>query len=123
MERKTPRLLIGLLIGLPLGLMTAGFVVGFMGFVLVKKTEQELRREWPLVPVAVALQDMHEGEVVTADKVAQRSVPELLVTPSVIKPDVAVYIFNQRLNVPVHAGDMLLWSQFETKKDSAPSTP
>lgn len=34
-------------------------------------------------------------------------------TSSVVKPDSVRYIVNQKLNVPVRAGDLLLWSQFE----------
>jgi pilus assembly protein CpaB len=123
MEHKTSRILIGLLVGLFLGFTAVGFVSGFIGYVLVKKTEADVRRGWNLVPVVVASRQLREGEVVTADKVAQRSVPEQFVTRSAIRPDAVNYILNQRLNVPLQDGDMLLWSQFKAEKDAAPSTP
>jgi pilus assembly protein CpaB len=43
-------------------------------------------------------------------------VPEQFVTSSVVKPDSASYVVNQKVLVPVQAGDPLLWSQFETTK-------
>ena len=41
---------------------------------------------------------------------------EGFVTSSVVKPDSASYVVNQKVLVPVQAGDPLLWSQFETTK-------
>jgi flagella basal body P-ring formation protein FlgA len=45
-------------------------------------------------------------------------VPEQFVTTSVVKPDSASYIVDQKLLVPVQAGDPMLWSHFETKKQT-----
>ena len=42
--------------------------------------------------------------------------PKRLVTSSVVRPENTRYIVNQPLVVPVRAGDMLLWSQFEQMK-------
>jgi len=123
MERKNTGLLVGLLIGVTAGFLVGGAVSGFLGHQQVKKAEQDARSGWNLVPVVVAARDIPEGEVVTFDKVAQRGVPEQFVTASVVKPEGATYVINQRLAVPVKEGDMLLWSQFETKKVAAPATP
>lgn len=75
--------------------------------------------EEPLVPVVVAAVDIAAGEMVTMEKISQRSAPRRLVTSSVVKPDSASYVVNQKLLVPVLAGDLLLWSQFETTKGEA----
>ena len=40
----------------------------------------------------------------------------LFVTSSVVKPDSASYVVNQKVLVPVQAGDPLLWSEFETTR-------
>ncbi len=71
---------------------------------------------WNVVPVLVAAQDVAENTVITLDMLAQRAVPEQFVTSSVVKPDSAAYIVNQKLLVPVKAGDPLLWSQFEVSQ-------
>ncbi len=69
-----------------------------------------------MVPVVVAAVDMAENTVVSMENISKRSIPEQFVTSSVVKPDSASYIVNQRLLVPVQAGDMLLWSQFDTTR-------
>lgn len=77
------------------------------------------RADEPLVPVVVAAVDIAAGETVTMEKISQRSAPKRLATSSVVKPDSASYIVNQKLLVPVLAGDLLLGSQFETTKGEA----
>jgi pilus assembly protein CpaB len=123
MEKKNTGFLVGLLIGVTVGLMAGGFVSGFVGYQRVKKAEKDARSGWNLVPVTVAAQAIPEGTVVTFDMVAQRGVPEQFVTSSIVKPDATKFIINQRLNVPVQAGDLLLWSQFEAAKTATPSPP
>jgi pilus assembly protein CpaB len=106
LKGKTP-----LLIAVSLGL-----VAGLIAWSAVKKREADVRKGWNLVPVVVAAVDLSEGTVVTMEMVSQRSIPEQFVTSSVVKPDSASYIVNQKVLVPVQAGDPLLWSQFETTR-------
>ena len=106
LKGKTP-----LVVALALGL-TAGIVA----YSAIKKKESDVRRGWNLVTVVVASVDISEGTVVTFDMISQRAVPEQFVTSSVVKPDSASYVVNQKVLVPVQAGDALLWSQFETTK-------
>src|SRR6185295_8591004 len=89
---------------------------GIVAYSAIKKKESDVRRGWNLVPVVVAAVDISEGTVVTFDMISQRSVPEQFITSSVVKPDSASYVVNQKVLVPVQAGDPLLWSQFETTK-------
>ncbi len=93
-------------------------VGGTMAFSSIKKKEADVRRGWNLVPVVVAAVDIPEGTVVAFDMISQRSVPEQFVTSSVVKPDSATYVVNQKVLVPVQAGDPLLWSEFETTRVS-----
>lgn len=108
----------------------AGGVVGFLlgAFVMNvaghgaesrQKAAEEPLAGAQLVPVVVAAMDLPEGTAVTFDHLQQRSAPQQLVTSSVVKPDSASYIVNAKLLVPVQKGDMLLWSQFETKPDTS----
>ena len=106
LKGKTP-----LIIALVLGL-----VAGLVAWSAIKKREADVRRGWNLVPVVVAAVDISEGTVVTFDMISQRSVPEQFVTSSVVKPDSASYVVNQKVLVAVQAGDPMLWSQFETTK-------
>lgn len=107
---------VGVLSGGVIGFFVSALIVGAGGYAWIKKKEADVRRGWNLVPVVVASQDIPEKTLVTFDMISQRSVPEQFVTSSVVKPDSASYIVNQRILVPVQAGDPLLWSQFETTK-------
>jgi hypothetical protein len=95
---------------------TLALCSGLVAYSAIKKKEADVRRGWNLVPVVVAAADISEGTVVTFDMISQRSVPEQFITSSVVKPDSASYVVNQKVLVPVQAGDPLLWSQFETTK-------
>jgi len=93
-----------------------GIVAFAVSYSAIKKREADVRKGWNLVPVVVASVDVSEGTVVTMEMISQRSIPEQFVTSSVVKPDSASYIVNQKVLVPLQAGDPLLWSQFETTK-------
>ena len=112
MERNSKGLFFGLLLGAVVGFVAGGLISGLVTWTLLAK---KARSGWNLVPVVVASQDIPEGTVVTFDLLQQRSIPEQFVTSSVVKPEGANYVVNQRLLVPVQAGDLLLWSQFESK--------
>lgn len=69
-----------------------------------------------LVPLVVAAVDIPAGTVVTIDMLSQRKAPKAVITSSVVKPDSASYVINQRTTAPLLQGDVLLWSSFETQK-------
>jgi pilus assembly protein CpaB len=96
--------------------LVLGLLAGIVAWSAIKKKEADVRRGWNLVPVVVAAQDVPEGTVISFDMISQRSVPEQFVTSSVVKPDSANYVVNQKVLVPLQQGDPLLWSQFETTK-------
>jgi pilus assembly protein CpaB len=106
LKGKTP-----LFIALALGLLAGAFA-----YIGIRKKEADVRRGWNLVPVIVAASEIPEGATVTFDMISQRSVPEQFVTSSVVRPDSASYVVNQKVLVALQAGDPLLWSQFETTK-------
>ncbi len=62
-----------------------------------------------LVPVIVLAQDVPAGTPVTFDLISQRSLPEQFVTASMVKPDSASQLVNQRLVVDLKAGDVVRW--------------
>ena len=108
LKGKTP-----LVVALALGLLA-----GLVSWTAIKKREHDVRQGWELVPVVVASREIPEGAVITNDMISQRAVPEQFVTSSVVKPESANYVIDQKVLVPLQAGDPLLWSQFETTKAS-----
>jgi Flp pilus assembly protein CpaB len=111
----TSGFVLGLSIGLGVSLLFL-CLAGAGGFFYVQKQRTDVRKGWNLVPVVVAAVDLSENTVVTMELISQRSVPEQFVTSSVVKPDSASYIVNQKVLVPIQAGDPLRWSDFETTK-------
>lgn len=109
---------LGVLSGGALGFLVIALVLVVGGYSWVQKQAREAKKGWNLVPVVIAAQDIPENTIVSFEHLSQRSVPEQFVTSSVVKPDSASYIVNQRILVPAQAGDMMLWSQFETKKQA-----
>lgn len=95
-----------------------GVLAGAVAYSAIKKKEMDVRRGWNLVPVVVAAQDVPEGTVISYEMISQRPVPEQFVTSSVIKPDSANFIINQKVLVALQSGDPLLWTQFETTKSA-----
>ncbi len=67
-----------------------------------------------LVEILVATRALPAGTVLKDTDVATRSVPEALVTTSVIRPGSLTYLVDQRLTLPMLAGDPLQWGFFET---------
>src|SRR5437879_3638283 len=105
-----------LVLGLVVGLFVGGMASGVLAYVYVQKKAADVRRGWNLIPVVVASADLPEGTVVMLDQIAQRAVPEQFVTSSVVRPESVSQIVNQRIVVPIQAGDPLLWTQFATRR-------
>lgn len=107
-ERTGSSILLGALAGLAMGCIAGG------GAAWVVKTRMAGQAsDWYLVPVVVAAVDIDEETVVTFDMISQRSVPQRFVTQSMVKPDSASYVVNQKIRAPLEAGDALLWPEFE----------
>ena len=81
-----------------------GFSVGF--------TQRSRPCTWDLVPVVVASVDIAAGTKVRFDMISQRSVPEHLVTASIVRPDSASAVVGHTIENPVQAGDLLRWADF-----------
>jgi pilus assembly protein CpaB len=91
-------------------------IAGVVSYSAIKRQESAVRRGWNLVPVVVAAVDISEGTELTMEMIATRAIPEQFVTASVVKPDSAAYVLNQKVLVPVQPGDPLLWSQFASSR-------
>jgi Flp pilus assembly protein CpaB len=128
-------LLVGasLLAGLGVGLWRAGSVTGkgagvvflvifgmaggmallgpIVGTLAVKKKAREVKAGWNLVPVLVAAMDLPAGTTLATSALEQRSVPEQLVTTSLVKPERLSQVTGKQLVGPMKAGEPLTWLQ------------
>jgi Flp pilus assembly protein CpaB len=96
-----------------------GFVIGaaLMGLASYKYMQWRMSHfSSTLATVVVASVDIAPNTPISFDQISQRSVPENLATESVVRPEAVDRIIGQRINVPVRAEDMLLWSQLESSK-------
>ena len=110
---------LGVMIGLGISLFV-GFVLLVGGVLFVKREARVSRAGWNLLPVIVAADDLAPGTLVTYDMISQRPVPEQFVTSSIVKPDSANAIVGKRIKVPLKAGDLMLWSEFDDFKPAPP---
>ncbi len=110
----------GILTGGLLGLVLGAAIMGFAGYRYMERKLAPYKSGFA-VPVVVASGDIAANTPITFDLISQRSVPEHFATESVVRPDAANRIVGQRINAPVRAGDMLLWSQFEAPKQAKQS--
>ena len=113
---------LGLIAGLGVGICVAGFISGLVTAFLVKKAERETRKGWILLPVTVADRPLAPGDRVPPEALAQRSIPEQLITESVVKTDVAHYVEGQMIAAPVKEGDPLYWGLFASGRPG-PAVP
>jgi pilus assembly protein CpaB len=112
LKGKTP-----LLIALALAI-----AAGVVAMSAMEVLEAKVTKGWTLTPVAVAAMAIPEGTVVTPEMIQQWRVPEQFVTSSVVRPEKAEYLYDQKVLVDIQKGDPLLWSQFESTKIERLST-
>lgn len=107
--------------GCILGVLVAGGLSGLVGYVLVTKKHADVRKGWNLGPVMVASRDLRAGQVLRTEDVAERSIPEQLVTSSIVKPGSMTDVVGQLIAVDVKAGEPLRSSYFPSSKNSDPA--
>jgi len=113
-----------LLIALALGLLA-----GLIAYSAIKTKERQVKAGWETVKILCAAVDIPEGSELDHDMVAVREIPEKFVTESFIrideekgsKQDLSSF-FNQRILVPLKAGDPILVSHFESSREAEFST-
>ncbi|HYI00657.1 SAF domain-containing protein [Hyalangium sp.] len=116
------------ILGLAAGMLVGSSVLSLTAYAVPSPGGKSDKSSTPrtsmaLVPVVVAVRDLSPGETVPYEAMAKRDLPEMIVTSSMVKPDTATYIKDQRLVVPVSKGDPLYWGWFsstmsELKMDS-----
>lgn len=96
-------------IGLLLGALPSLFIRS-----LIRVVDNHPRDLGHLTVVVVTSKALPAGHVVTMDDITQATIPDALATASLVKPDSASYVVNQKLLVPLAARDPLPWAAFET---------
>jgi Flp pilus assembly protein CpaB len=99
------------------GLGSFGVAGGVGSYLAVKRTSVTVRAGWSLTPVVVAAKRLEPGELVPLQSMSQRSVPEVLVTSSMVKPEAASTLVGQPVLVAVEAGEPLRWAFFLGPED------
>ncbi len=92
-------------------------IAGLMTWSSIKEKKKEIERGWGLTEVLVYDTDLIEGSTLDNNMISKRGIPEQFVTNSVITPDNLRFIVGQRLNVPVKAGDSILWTQIQSGQE------
>jgi len=83
----------------------------------LRAREQRARKEWELVEILVAAEDVEEGEPIRARQVVAAEMPARFVSDSMVRPAHADTIVGQRVLVPLRQGDPILWSHFRSAQD------
>jgi len=109
---RVGRFVVGLLSGALLGGAGAVLIRGALGYVELRTREHSVRQTHSLQSVVTVVRDLPAGHPLTFADVAHRMIPVAVVTSSIAKPDSASYLLDQRLSVPLHAGDPVQWSFF-----------
>jgi len=83
----------------------------------MRAREERARKEWELVEVLVAAEDVEEGEPIRARQVVAAEMPARFVSDSMVHPAHADTIVGQRVLVPLRRGDPILWSHFRAAQE------
>ena len=96
--------------------LVLGVLAGAFAWMTIERKKKEVQEGWTLKPVIVASRDVPEGTILDFDMIQQRRIPEQFVTGSVVKPESANHVVQQKVLVPLQRGDPVLWSHFESTK-------
>ncbi|HOX42317.1 MAG TPA: hypothetical protein PK668_01905 [Myxococcota bacterium] len=115
----------GVILGCVIGLLLGGVGVGLLVRACERSEIEQVKAGWTLVPVLVFSLDLQAGVAVDYDHVAKMQVPELFVTPSVIRPRELEQFIGRKLRYPVSRGDLIVLGVFEPRAApaGAPGSP
>jgi hypothetical protein len=100
-----------------LGVWLLGVLGGALGYHVLRRTQGAEQAVEKRVRVTVASRDIAAGSALTAQMTSERLVPEHSVSDLVVRPAGAAFVVGQKVTVPVLAGEMLSWSQFEAPRN------
>ena len=104
--------------------ITGGMIAGFVSWVALGFRQKELAAEYGLVQAVIVTEPIAAGEPVTPEKLAQRPLPALVVTPNAVSPAEVDSLFGKGPNIRFEKGDVLLRSAFGLPpREDAPPEP
>lgn len=90
--------------------------LGAKSFLANRLAAIESRSQGKTVSVVVAQRDLHKGDVLSKDNVAVRAVPMDYAQSNAVAPEQFDTIEGEAIAVDLRSGEMLMWSQMESKK-------
>jgi pilus assembly protein CpaB len=105
-------------------LLVVSIICGFAAMLLMnshlRSKEAQYRKQFELVPVMVATQDIPLGTVLTEDMsfklLGTRSDPKRTVTSDTVVPDKIGLLLGQKFQRTLYKGDVLKWSHMEGER-------
>jgi pilus assembly protein CpaB len=107
--------------------LALGLLAGVVAWSAMRTRERKSKDFWATVSVLCAKADIAEGTELTQEMVAVREIPAQFVTDSFIKVEADGQLLHespvgQRVMVPLKAGDPVLLSAFQSKREAEFST-
>lgn len=109
LDRSTGLLVVALLAGLMAALAARQYLSGRVAALEAKGRGEQVR-------LVVAKTDLAAGAVLSPEVLAIREVPATWAQSSAIRPDEFDRVQGQRLVQPLRSGEMLMWSQLESRR-------
>jgi Flp pilus assembly protein CpaB len=94
------------------GALATPLLVAVVAHWAIASPERRMIRDWDLVPIVVASRDIAEGTIISSDMLDQRAIPPKFFLTSFVRSDSVEDVIDQKVQVPLHAGEPLLWSEF-----------
>ena len=121
---KWPEITGGMIVGFIIVLAVSSMIAGFISWMALGVRQKELAGEYGLSMAVVVTEPIAAGEPVTPDKLAQRPLPRLVVTPNAVSPDEVDSLFGKGPAIRFEKGDVLLRSAFGLEpRPEAPPEP
>ena len=96
--------------------LALGLMAGLLTWTSIRQKKAQIEEGWKLKQVLVANMDIPEGTVIKIDMIAKHDIPEKFVTESVVTPDNKHFIIDQKVMVPLKAGDPILWGHIQSSQ-------
>lgn len=119
---RWPEITGGMVVGFIIGLALSSMIAGFISWMALNLRQKELAGEYGLAMAVIVTEPIAAGEPLTPDKLAQRPLPQVVVTSNAVAPQEVDALFGKGPTVRFEKGDVLLRSAFglEPRADAPP---
>lgn len=109
---KFPELTGSMVVGFIVGFAISAMVAGFIAWAALSMRQKELAAEYGLAMAVIVLEPIEAGEPLNPKKLAQRAMPQLVVTDNAVLPTEVDPLFGKAPQIGFSKGDVLLRSAF-----------